>query len=222
MTEESNEVKREEPHSEPDEGTSDTGSPDREDPAKDSPNGTTGRIQRQDLHENDIPLVDRPGFQKLVAALLCLVTATVSIAMIALVLMAWLGVGADWHTAFSTVSIGLFGVLITGLFVFMAFRIDRGAKWEAQQVAEKAVERAIKAAQSTAHERAGKVAAKRAREVAAKKAKKVAAKEAKNTAAKKAKKEAEEVAKREFENTLRHVESVLGKAGIKIDLFSRP
>ena len=32
--------------------------------------------------------------------------------------------------------VSIFAVLITGIFVFMAFRIDRGARWEARHVAE--------------------------------------------------------------------------------------
>ena len=191
MTEEANEVTREEPHAEPNEAASDTGIPDGEDPPKDRTNGTAGASSGKDLHGNDVPLVDRPGFQKLVAALLCLVTVAVSTAMIALVFMARGSDGGDWHTAFSTVSIGLFGVLITGLFVFMAFRIDRGARWEAQRVAKKAV----KEMRNTARKRAGKVATKKAGRVAAKNAGKVAAEIAEEMTVEIAKGVAAEIAK---------------------------
>ena len=156
---------------------------------KDDANDAGGASGGKDSQKDDMPLVDRPGFQKLVAALLVLITVTICSAMFVLVMEAVNGVEAvkavdggssgdsdgAWHTAFFTVLIGLFGVLITGLFVFMAFRIDRGAKWEAQQVAKKAAKGVVKKARSTARKRAGKVAAEKAAKVAAKRAAEVAA-----------------------------------------------
>ena len=144
---------------------------------KDDANDAGGASGGKDSQKDDMPLVDRPGFQKLVAALLVLITVTICSAMFVLVAAAADGGGRSgaWHTAFFTVLIGLFGVLITGLFVFMAFRIDRGAKWEAQQVAEKAAKGVVKKARSTARKRAGKVAAKKAAKVAAKAALKATA-----------------------------------------------
>lgn len=158
-------------------------------------------------HDDEVPLFDTPGFQKVVAAMLGLITAAISSAMFVLVFslggdggnVDGAGGGDRWHTAFFTVFIGLFGVLITGLFVFMAFRIDRGARWEAQQVAEREVERAAKAARGTARKRAGKVAAAKAREVAVEEARKVAADEARKVAADKARKTALAETQRKFE-----------------------
>ena len=159
---------------------------------KDDANDAGGASGGKDSQKDDMPLVDRPGFQKLVAALLVLITVTICSAMFVLVVMGAVDGGGScdscdsdgaWHTAFFTVLIGLFGVLITGLFVFMAFRIDRGAKWEAQQVAEKAAKGVVKKARSTARKRAGKVAAKKAAEVAVEKAAEVAAKKAAEVAA---------------------------------------
>ena len=46
--------------------------------------------------------------------------------------------------------ITLFGVLITGLFVFMTFRIDRGARYEAQAAAQEAIRQAREEAKTTA------------------------------------------------------------------------
>lgn len=147
---------------------------------KDDANDAGGASGGKDSQKDDMPLVDRPGFQKLVAALLVLITVTICSAMFVLVVEAVNGGSSGdsdgaWHTAFFTVLIGLFGVLITGLFVFMAFRIDRGAKWEAQQVAKKAAKGVVKKARSTARKRAGKVAAKKAAKVAAKAALKATA-----------------------------------------------
>lgn len=161
-------------------------------------------------HDDKVPLFDTPGFQKVVAAMLGLITVAISSAMFVLVLslggdggdggdggnVGGAGGGDRWHTAFFTVFIGLFGVLITGLFVFMAFRIDRGARWEAQQVAEREVKRAAKAARGTARKRAGKVAATRARKVAAAKAREVAVKEAREVAAEEAREVAVEEARK--------------------------
>lgn len=162
---------------------------------KDDANDAGGASGGKDSQKDDMPLVDRPGFQKLVAALLVLITVTICSAMFVLVAKAVDdGTAGAWHTAFFTVLIGLFGVLITGLFVFMAFRIDRGAKWEAQQVAKKAAKGVVKKARSTARKRAGKVAAEKAAKVAAEEAAEVAAKEAAEVAAEKAAEVAAEAA----------------------------
>lgn len=60
----------------------------------------------------------------------------------------------------------LFGVLITGLFVFMTFRIDSGARSEARKVAEKAVTEAQQTAERTAREEARTIAEEEARAIA--------------------------------------------------------
>ena len=44
---------------------------------------------------------------------------------------------------FVSVIAAIFGILITGVFVFMTFRIDRGARIEARATAEKEVERRL-------------------------------------------------------------------------------
>ena len=162
---------------------------------KDDANDAGGASGGKDSQKDDMPLVDRPGFQKLVAALLVLITVTICSAMFVLVVEAVDdGTAGAWHTAFFTVLIGLFGVLITGLFVFMAFRIDRGAKWEAQQVAEKAAKGVVKKARSTARKRAGKVAAEKAGMIAAEIAAEVAAEKAAKVAVEKAAEVAAEAA----------------------------
>ena len=70
-----------------------------------------------------------------------------------------------------TVLIALFGVLITGIFVFMSIRVENGARREAQAIATDA---AIKA-EETAKE-AAKKAKKKAEKVAKKRSNKVAKK----------------------------------------------
>ena len=68
--------------------------------------------------------------------------------------------------------ITLFGVLITGLFVFMTFRIDRGARYEAEAAAQEAIDQAQQRAKTIvefiAREEAQKAAREEARDVAKK------------------------------------------------------
>ena len=184
--------------------------------AKEATGASSGKSSHN-AHKDKEPLFDTPGFQKVVAVMLGLITAALSIAMIVLVFKAVNGGdGGRWDTAFFTVFIGLFGVLITGLFVFMAFRIDRGARWEAQQVAEKVAKRAAriaaKEARSAARKRADKVAAERADKVATERADKVAAEKAEEVAAERADKvaaeKAEEVTKRAEKAAIERAEIV--------------
>ena len=237
---EKKEAGREDPGELKDDANDAGGAVDREGSPKSGPKEATGASSGKsshNAHKDKEPLFDTPGFQKVVAVMLGLITAALSIAMIVLVFEAVNGGdGGRWDTAFFTVFIGLFGVLITGLFVFMAFRIDRGARWEAQQVAqqvaEREVERAAKAARSTARKRAGKVAAERAEEVAAEEAGKVAAERAEEVAAEKAgevaaekaeevaAKKAEEVAAKKAEEVAAKkaeevAKEVAAKAGLK-------
>ena len=92
--------------------------------------------------------------------------------------------------------IALFGVLITGLFVFMTFRIDRGARYEAQAVAQKAITQAREEARKAAKEEARKTAEEEARKVARDEVKNIAEKEA----GKVAKEEVKNIAKEEVKN----------------------
>ena len=229
---EKKEAGREDPGELKDDANDAGGAADREGPPKSGAKeatGASGGKSSHNAHKDKEPLFDTPGFQKVVAVMLGLITAALSIAMIVLVFKAANGGdGGRWDMAFFTVLIGLFGVLITGLFVFMAFRIDRGARWEAQrvaqQVAEREVERAAKAARSTARKTAGKVAVKRAEEVAAEKAEQVAAEKAEEVAVEKAGKvaaeKAEEVAaekagKVAAEKAEEVAKEVATKAGLK-------
>ena len=179
--------------------------------------GAKGAGGGKNPHKDDVPLVDRPGFQKLVAALLCWITAAISIALLALVVRSWMADGGgEWHTALSTVSIGLFGVLITGLFVFMAFRIDRGAKLEAQRVAKGAAKKAAKKAAKRAAKRAAnearRAARKKAEEVAAERAEEVAAERAEEVAVEKTK----EVAERAEEAAAKRAQEAVQKETAKM------
>ena len=110
--------------------------------------------------------------------------------VLCIVLIGTLSVGGD-PTVSVTGVIALFGVLITGLFVFMTFRIDRGARYEAQAVAQKAITQALREARTTAK----RTAKKKARTVARKKAKTVTETIAETIA----KKEARTAAKQEFD-----------------------
>ena len=203
MTEKADEVEREEPHYEPNEGASDTGIPDREDAPTEGTNGASRDSGGESSHKDKVPLFNKDGFQWVVAAVLIVITGALSGAMFKLVSNAGVGaVGSPWSMAFFTVLMGLFGVLITGLFVFMAFRIDHGAKLEAQRIAMEAAQKAAEEARSAARKRAEEVAAERAQEVAAEKAAEVAAEiaeraaeRAKKVAAKKAEQAAEEAKK---------------------------
>lgn len=178
---------------------------------KDDTNDTNGASGSKDLHKNDtVDLFESPGFKKLVATLLVLITLVLSGAMIVLLFKASNGGdGGEWNTAFFTVLIGLFGVLITGLFVFMAFRIDRGARWEARRVAEEVSEkltrgiqeRAVLAADKEAREVAREVARSVGREVASEVAQDIARERAGEVAAEKA----EEVAAEKADATAREV-----------------
>ena len=106
------------------------------------------------------------GFKKLIATFLTLITLASCGALIALVVAGFIrGLGSgEWDGSLTAVLITVVGVLITGIFVFMAFRIDRGARAEARQVAEEvsavtaadARERAIYAAKRRAEETARK------------------------------------------------------------------
>ena len=106
-----------------------------------------------------------------------------------------------------------FSILITGIFVFMTFRIDRGARLEAATVANEtatsvasakaketadtvARDAAKKQATTSAEEQARKTANEVARAVAAKVAKEIAKSEAQEHA----KSKAEQVAKRELKD----------------------
>lgn len=95
----------------------------------------------------------------------------------------------------------LFGVLITGLFVFMTFRIDRGARYEAQAVAQEA----ITEARREAREAAERIAVEEARKIAVEEARKIAVEEARKIAEEKARaiarEEAEKIAKEEARKT---------------------
>lgn len=135
---------------------------------KDDTNDVGGVSHVKGLHKDKVPLFDTKGFQWVVAIMLILVTLVLSGSIVLVVVAALMDGSGQWNTAFFTVLIGLFGMLISGLFVFMAFRIDRGARWEAQQVAIEVG----KETKSTARERAELVAAKEARKVAAKEARK--------------------------------------------------
>lgn len=153
---------------------------------KDDTNDASGVSRGKSLHEDKVPLFDTRGFQWVVAIMLILVTVILSGSILLVVVAALVDGGSHWDTAFFTVLIGLFGLLISGLFVFMAFRIDRGARWEAQRVAGEVAQdvagKAAREARSTARKRAGRVAAKKAEEVATEKAEEVAAEKAEKTA----------------------------------------
>lgn len=176
MTNEADDVKRDEPHAEPNEDANNTSIPTREAAYKDGANDASRVSGGESSHRDKVALFDKDGFQWVVASVLVLITAALSVAMFTLVSDAKdaKAYNGEWVMAFFTVLMGLFGVLITGLFVFMAFRIDRGAKLEAQRAAMEAAQRAAKGARSAARKRAEKVAAKMAQEVAAECAKKVA------------------------------------------------
>lgn len=224
---EKKEAGREDPGELKDDANNAGGAVDREGPPKSGAKEATGASGGKSLHnahKDKEPLFDTPGFQKVVAVMLGLITAALSIAMIVLVFEAMNGGdGGRWDTAFFTVFIGLFGVLITGLFVFMAFRIDRGARWEAQRVAEKVAEkvaeRAAEEAERTVRERAEKVA----RKVAEKVAKKVAADRAEIVAAsaeKEATAKADDAAKRAEETLSNAIRQPLGEIGKAIGSLS--
>ena len=88
----------------------------------------------------------------------------------------------------------IFGILITGLFVFMAFRIDRGARLEASEVAGvAATEVAAKEAQTTAEATMASIADD---------ARKIAREQAKVTAARSASQRASLVAQRALDEQL--------------------
>ena len=228
---EKKEAGREDPGELKDDANNAGGAVDREGPPKSGAKEATGASSGKSLHnahKDKEPLFDTPGFQKVVAVMLGLITAVLSIAMIVLVCEAVNGGdGGRWDTAFFTVFIGLFGVLITGLFVFMAFRIDRGARWEAQRVAEKVAEkvaeRAAEEAERTVRERAEKVARKVAEKVAEKVAKKVAADRAEIVAAsaeKEATAKADDAAKRAEETLSNAIRQPLGEIGKAIGSLS--
>lgn len=169
MTEKTDEVK---PHSEPNEGAGDAGIPAREDAPKVGANDESRVSGGESSHRDKVALFDKDGFQWVVAIVLVVITAALSFAMFTLVSDAryvktengeWVD---EWVMAFFTVLIGLFGMLITGLFVFMAFRIDRGARWEAQRVAKEAAEEAAEEAKRAAQKVASKIAKDEARSVA--------------------------------------------------------
>ncbi len=91
-------------------------------------------------------LFDKPSFQWFVAVLMGIVTLAVCAVPIALCLAAFgiggIGTGSAFQaeplmTMFGGI-IAMFGVLMAGIFVFMAIRIDRGARREARSVAEDA------------------------------------------------------------------------------------
>ena len=121
-------------------------------------------------------LVDRDvyesqGFKKLVATLLTLITLVSCGALAVLTLAGARGSdSAAWQGSLVAVLMAIVAVLITGIFVFMAFRIDRGARWEARQVAEEvsalaaaeAQKRAVYAATMRAEKVAKRVSRKRA------------------------------------------------------------
>ncbi len=97
----------------------------------------------------------------------------------------------DSQTAILAASIALFGILITGVFVFMAFRVDTGARLRAEQTAtevatqvamSQAQEIATRIAEQVAATEAARVAAETAADVADTKAARVAADTATATA----------------------------------------
>lgn len=67
--------------------------------------------------------------------------------------------GADGHGTVVTLVLTIFAVLMTGIFVFMTFRIDRGARQEAATVAAQAADTiAVSQADKTAREVAATIA----------------------------------------------------------------
>ena len=187
---EKKEAGREDPGELKDDANDAGGAVDREGPPKSGAKeatGASGGKSSHNAHKDKVPLFDTAGFQWVVAIILGLITVAISSAMLVFPFILKPSGGGEWYTAFFTVFIGLFGVLITGIFVFMAFRIDRGAKSEAQQVAEEvaketAEETAKRATEAVAAEIAKK-AKKKATEVAKREATKIAKEEANAAAA---------------------------------------
>ena len=211
---EKKEAGREDPGELKDDANDAGGTVDREGPPKSGANNATvvpAAKSSDNAREEKTALFDTRGFQWIVAAMLVLITVALSTAMFVLVLDANQGTtrgNGRWEMAFFTVLIGLFGVLITGLFVFMAFRIDRGAKSEAQRVAEKVAEkvaeRAAEDAERIVRERAEEVA----KEVAAEAAEKVATRAEKEAIAK-----VDDAAKRVEETLSNAIRQPLGEWG---------
>ena len=73
--------------------------------------------------------------------------------------------------------IALFGVLITGLFVFMTARIDRGARSEARVVAQEVAQKAITDARLEARTIAERIAREEAERTAREEARTIAEEE---------------------------------------------
>ncbi len=108
------------------------------------------------------------GFKKFAAVLFTLL-------VLVLCSSALTGLAKSSTESFATSILTLFGVLITGIFVFMALRIDSGARKEAQTIAHaEARDQAEFAARLIAPEEARRVAVDVAKSVARDESRKVA------------------------------------------------
>ena len=89
---------------------------------------------------------DVKNFQKRVMRLISSITVVICIVLIAHTSLPFLPNKmapeiikvTSWAISFTTMMVALFGILITGIFVFMAMKIDRGAELEARAAALKA------------------------------------------------------------------------------------
>ena len=91
--------------------------------------------QKKQEHAKGQDVFESEGFKQLITAVICIVTAVLSGVLIVLTIPAVKGTPLP-ETALFAPLIALFGVLMTGIFVFMTFRIDRGARHEAKSQAE--------------------------------------------------------------------------------------
>lgn len=93
-------------------------------------------------------LSDHIDYMKWLVPMLCIVLVLSTLAIlffvIAVARQIWCGNIPDaGDVSFVAVAAAMFGILITGVFVFMTFRIDRGAILEAHETAKKEADRVL-------------------------------------------------------------------------------
>ena len=98
--------------------------------------------------------IDKHGFKILVVSLFLLGVLCIPQSVLVVGALVKGGVLNDQcqnqcQTIIGTTDIMFFSVLITGIFIFMTFRIDRGAKHEAREVARQVAEEASRTAEET-------------------------------------------------------------------------
>ena len=138
-----------------------------------------------------------PWWGQLILAVIALFLALVLLVALPVASVLWLGDGGGqqagvWEPMIASL-LALTSLLVTGIFLFMTFRIDRGTKLEAERTAkETATEIATRTATETATKTSTETATKTATEIATETATKTATKTATEIATEIAKETAKE------------------------------